>query len=100
MKIHYFDDTDTLYIEFRAEGIVDTRDLDDDTILDVDADGQVCALTLERASQRTDLHPLAVEGLVAAKAAVAASTTPMATATSPAPARRWRRSSRYCNSPA
>jgi anti-sigma regulatory factor (Ser/Thr protein kinase) len=31
MKIRYFANTDTLYIEFRDQGIVDTRDLDENT---------------------------------------------------------------------
>lgn len=66
MKVHYFDDTDTLYIEFRSGSIVETRDLDDDTVLDLDAEGRVCAITMEHASQRTDLPDLKVEGLTAA----------------------------------
>lgn len=66
MKVRYFDDTDTLYIEFRADGIVETRDLDDDTVLDLDEQGRICAITVERASERTDIHALTVEGLAAA----------------------------------
>ena len=34
MKIQYFHDTDTLYIEFNAQRITETRDLDDNTVLD------------------------------------------------------------------
>ena len=44
MKVKYFQDTDTLYIEFRSGGIVDTKDLDENTRLDVDAEGRICAL--------------------------------------------------------
>ena len=46
MKVRYFDDTDTLYIEFRDQGIAQTRDLDEDTVLDLDAEGRICAITL------------------------------------------------------
>jgi len=56
MKIRYFADTDTLYIEFRDQGIVDSRDLDENTTMDVDAEGNVLALTLEHASTRTDVN--------------------------------------------
>jgi uncharacterized protein YuzE len=35
MKIRYFPDTDTLYIEFRSAGVAETRDLDEDTLLDL-----------------------------------------------------------------
>ncbi|MGI9013441.1 MAG: DUF2283 domain-containing protein [Phycisphaerales bacterium] len=65
MKIKYFDDTDTLYIEFRREGIAETRELDENTTLDLDADGNVCGITFEHASERTDLEHLSVEGIAA-----------------------------------
>ena len=54
MKVKYFAETDTLYIEFRAHGIVETRDLDVNTQLDLDGMGRICALTLEHASERAD----------------------------------------------
>ncbi|MDH5740750.1 MAG: DUF2283 domain-containing protein [Nitrospira sp.] len=65
MKISYFQDTDTLYIEFRAGDIKESKDLDENTILDVDAKGNVCAITFEHASQRTDVSHLVVEGIAA-----------------------------------
>jgi uncharacterized protein YuzE len=52
MKIRYFIDTDTLLMEFRDAQIAETRDLDENTVLDLDADGNVCAITLEHASTR------------------------------------------------
>jgi uncharacterized protein YuzE len=65
MKISYFDDTDTLYIEFRDSDIEESKDLDENTILDVDSKGNVCAITFEHASQRTDVSHLIVEGIAA-----------------------------------
>jgi uncharacterized protein YuzE len=65
MKFSYFRDTDTLYIEFRAGDIAESKDLDENTILDVDAKGNVCAITFEHASQRTDVSHLIVEGIAA-----------------------------------
>ena len=65
MKVQYFEDTDTLYIEFRADGIVESRDLDENTVMDVDAEGNVCAITFEHASRRTDVRQLKVEGIAA-----------------------------------
>lgn len=65
MKIRYFEDTDTLYIEFRGSGIADTKDLDENTVVDVDADGNVLAITVEHASERTDLRSLTLEGIAA-----------------------------------
>src|SRR5262249_31702157 len=38
MNVKYFQETDTLYIEFRVSGIAETKDLDENTQLDVDAE--------------------------------------------------------------
>ena len=65
MKVKYFEDTDTLYIEFRESDIAESKDLDENTVLDVDTDGNVCAITFEHASQRTDISQLSVEGIAA-----------------------------------
>jgi uncharacterized protein YuzE len=61
MKVKYFQDTDTLYIEFRAGGIAETKDLDENTQLDVDAEGNICALTIEHARTRADLQHFSFE---------------------------------------
>lgn len=65
MKIKYFRDTDTLYIEFRPVPVAETRDLDEDTQIDVDAHGNVCAMTVEHASQRADLPAVDYEQVAA-----------------------------------
>ena len=65
MKIKYFRDTDTIYIEFRADGIVETRDLDENTQIDVDTEGRICALTMEHASQRADVPSFSFEQVAA-----------------------------------
>lgn len=36
MKVRYFADTDTLLIEFQDSPVTETRDLDENTVLDVD----------------------------------------------------------------
>ena len=50
MKITYFADTDTLHIVFREASVAETRDLDENTLIDVDHDGRICAMTVEHAS--------------------------------------------------
>jgi len=58
VKIRYFRDTDTLYIELRQAPVAQTRDLDENTQIDVDERGQICAITVEHASERADLPAL------------------------------------------
>ena len=65
MNIKYFQDTDTLYIEFRKETIAETRDLDEDTLLDLDAAGNIVAITVEHAKQRADIPHFSFEQVAA-----------------------------------
>jgi uncharacterized protein YuzE len=65
MKVQYFKDTDTLYIEFKADGVAESRDLDENTIIDLDSEGNVCAITFEHASSRTDVEQITLEGIAA-----------------------------------
>lgn len=65
MNIKYFQDTDTLYIEFRKETITETRELDEDTLLDLDAAGNIVAITVEHAKQRADIPHFSFEQVAA-----------------------------------
>lgn len=65
MRIRYFKDTDTLLIEFKDSPVAETRDLDENTVLDVDAQGNVCAITVEHASQRAGIPQFSYEQVAA-----------------------------------
>ncbi len=65
MKVQYFKHTDTLYIEFCRGEIVETRDLDEDTVIDVDAEGRICAITMEHAAARTGVPRFSFEEVAA-----------------------------------
>lgn len=65
MKIKYFQDTDTLYIEFREAEVAETRDLDEDTLLDLDENGNIRAITVEHAKDRADIPHFSFEQFAA-----------------------------------
>ena len=65
MKITYFQDSDTLYIEFRTSEVAETRELDENTLLDIDAHGHLCGLTLEHARDRADIPHVTFEQVAA-----------------------------------
>ena len=65
MKIRYFPDTDTLHIEFHPGPVAETRDLDEDTALDVDPQGNICAITVEHASERAGIPEFSYEQVAA-----------------------------------
>jgi uncharacterized protein YuzE len=61
MKVKYFEDTDTLLIELRPGTVAETRDLDENTLLDLDADGNICSLTIEHAKDRAGIPSFSYE---------------------------------------
>ena len=65
MKIRYFEDTDTLLIEFRAVPVAETRDLDENTVADLDDSGNICAITVEHASERAEIPAFSYEQIAA-----------------------------------
>ena len=65
MRIRYFAGTDTLFIEFRDAPVAETRDLDENTLLDMDSQGNICAITVEHASERADIPKLSYEQVAA-----------------------------------
>jgi uncharacterized protein YuzE len=65
MKVRYFEDTDTLLIELRDLPIAETRELDENTLLDVDANGQLCAITIEHATDRAGAPQFTFERVAA-----------------------------------
>ncbi len=64
-ETQYFQDTDTLYIEFRPAEVAETRDLDENTLLDIDSKGNICAITIEHAQERADIPHFSFEQIAA-----------------------------------
>ena len=65
MKIRYFEITDTLYIELYQANVDETRDLDENTLLDLDSDGHLCAITIEHARERMTIPGFSFEQIPA-----------------------------------
>ena len=55
MKIQYFEDTDTLYLVFREANVEETKDLDENTLVEFDAEGNLVSMTIEHARERADV---------------------------------------------
>lgn len=58
MKLHYYPDTDSLYIELKSGAGVETKEIVDGLLVDLDSAGEVVGFDLEFASQRFDLTRL------------------------------------------
>ena len=65
MKVRYFADSDSLLIEFRDVPVAETRDLDENTLLDLDAQGNIRSITSEHASTHADAPQFSYEQVAA-----------------------------------
>ncbi|HYO24301.1 MAG TPA: DUF2283 domain-containing protein [Lacipirellulaceae bacterium] len=55
MRLEYFRDTDTLYIQLRNAPGADAQEVAEDIVLDFDDAGAVIGIEIEHASMRMDL---------------------------------------------
>jgi uncharacterized protein YuzE len=55
VKIRYFADTDTLYVQLNDKEIVETQELNENALLDLDASGNLVAITLEHARETANI---------------------------------------------
>ena len=63
MRIEYFPETDSLYIELADRPGSDTREIEEGIVLDVDEHGRVVGLDIDQASKHLDLRKLSLRGL-------------------------------------
>ncbi len=63
MKLHYYADTDSLYVEFKRSPGTETREVSNGLNVDLDAAGDVVGFDIDNASTRLDLSTLEVRAL-------------------------------------
>ena len=68
MTIQYFEDTDTLYVLFKNAEVQETKDLDENTLIEFDGQGNLVSMTIEHARERVDLGSFSFQPLLAMKA--------------------------------
>ncbi len=55
MNITYFKDTDTLLVNFNNNEITETKDLNEDVLVEIDKNGNVVSMTVEHAQQQAEI---------------------------------------------
>lgn len=63
MKLHYYPETDSLYIELAGAAGVETHEVVEGVNVDISADGAVVGIDIDGASRKLDLVTLETEGL-------------------------------------
>lgn len=69
MKLHYYPETDSLYIELKAIPGTQVREIVPGLMVDLDADGEVVGFDIDHASQKLDLSSVETVALPPATAA-------------------------------
>lgn len=55
MKLHYYPETDSLYIELKNAPGTETREIVEGLVVDLDANGDVVGFDIDHASTKLDL---------------------------------------------
>lgn len=65
MKLNYYADTDSLYIDLSEWPSVESREITESVVLDYDAEGNLVGIDIDNASRKVDLKKLTVNKLPA-----------------------------------
>ena len=65
MKLNYYADTDSLYIDLSEQPSVESREVSEGIVLDYDSVGNLVGIDIDNASQKVDLKKLTINKLPA-----------------------------------
>ena len=63
MKLNYYKDTDSLYIDFSSKPSKESREISEGVVLDYDADGNITGIDIDNASGKIDLSEVILNKL-------------------------------------
>ncbi len=65
MKLHYYAETDSLYIDLSEQPSVESREISEGILLDYDADGKLVGIDIDNASHKVEMKRLTLSKLPA-----------------------------------
>jgi uncharacterized protein YuzE len=65
MKLNYYPETDSLYIDLSERTSVESREISEGVVLDYDADGNLVGIDIDNAGAKVDIRKLTVSKLPA-----------------------------------
>ena len=64
MEIKYFPDTDTLLIDFSDREIIETKDINENILVEFDSNGELVSMTIEHAKNHMDVDSLSFHRVI------------------------------------
>ena len=71
MKISYYPDTDSLYIDLSEQPSAESREISEGIVLDYDAQGRLVGIDIDNASKKVELRKLTLNKLPASEQIIA-----------------------------
>ena len=65
MKLNYYPETDSLYIDLSEKTSVESKEISEGVVLDYDADGNLVGIDIDNASKKVQLKELTLRRLPA-----------------------------------
>jgi uncharacterized protein YuzE len=72
MKISYYPDTDSLYIDLSEQPSAESREISEGVVLDYDVNGRLVGIDIDNASNKVELKKLILNKLPASEPIIAA----------------------------
>jgi uncharacterized protein YuzE len=63
MKLNYYEETDSLYIDLSSKNSVESKAVSEDIVLDYDAEGNLVGIDIDNASTKLDLKEIDINKL-------------------------------------
>ncbi len=63
MKLKYYQETDSLYIDLSSKPSAESKEISDGIVLDYDKDGNLAGIDIDNASSKIDLHEFTLSSM-------------------------------------
>lgn len=63
MRLNYYPETDSLYIDLFSKSSTESREISEGVIIDYDAEGNIVGIDIDNASKKVDIKELILDKL-------------------------------------
>lgn len=63
MKLNYYPDTDSLYIELSEKSSIESQEISEGIVIDYDSEGTIVGIDIDNASKKLNLSELVIKSV-------------------------------------